>query len=118
MHLSHALARPENVLYLSLEINGSSRQTAGSGEDSGSERCGINSGKWAWNDANGRSLLNPGWECGCSHLCLVLVGWGEVLLQDLFSSSHEVKLPLSQALLPGSKGQDKGNLPQAVPGEV
>lgn len=47
---------PKNVLYLGLEINGSSRETAGSGEDPGSEICVINPGKWAWNDANGEKL--------------------------------------------------------------
>lgn len=56
VHLSHAMARPKNVLYLGLEINGSSRETAGSGEDPGSEIRGINSAKWAWSGAKGKSL--------------------------------------------------------------
>lgn len=67
---------PKNVLYLGLEINGSSRETAGSGEDPGSEICVINPGKWAWNDANGKSLLNTGWECGCSPWILGFGGQG------------------------------------------
>lgn len=54
VHLSHAMARPKNVIYLGLEINVSCRETAGSGEDPGAEIWGINPAKWAWNDVSGK----------------------------------------------------------------